>query len=263
MHTPTNNFFIGSQYFWRGLGLLGHPKLRVFVVIPIAINCLLFIALTAVMIRYFDQFAAWELPLPAILQFLEKILKWVAWFLIIVLGLIFYAYAFNIVTNLIAAPFYGLLAQKTAELIADQPGPPEPLTKMILRTLIREAHKLLYFFTRGIFIFLIILLLSLTFILNFLVPILGTLWGAWSMAIQYADYAADCHQTPFLTLRKILRKRKYSSLGFGCTVMGFSMIPLANILATPAAVIGGTLFWLNEGDALAKRHLGIEHGRAG
>ncbi len=66
------------------------------------------------------------------------------------------------------------------------------------------------------------------------------------MAIQYVDYAADNHQTDFVTLRKMLRKRRYSSIGFGGTVMGCSMIPVLNILSMPAAVIGGTLFWVNE-----------------
>ncbi|MCR6650667.1 MAG: EI24 domain-containing protein [Cellvibrionaceae bacterium] len=122
----------------------------------------------------------------------------------------------------------------------------EPLLKMIPRTLLREMQKLLYFISRGIFIFLVMLLLGLTFILNIFVPVVGILWSAWSMSIQYVDYAADNHQTEFVTLRKMLRKRRYSSVGFGGTVMLCSMVPVLNIIAMPAAVIGGTLFWVNE-----------------
>lgn len=66
------------------------------------------------------------------------------------------------------------------------------------------------------------------------------------MSIQYVDYSADNHQTEFVTLRKMLRKRRYSSVGFGGTVMLCSMVPVLNIIAMPAAVIGGTLFWVNE-----------------
>lgn len=66
------------------------------------------------------------------------------------------------------------------------------------------------------------------------------------MAIQYVDYAADNHQTDFAVLRKMLRKRRYSSIGFGGAVMACSIVPFFNIIAMPAAVIGGTLFWVNE-----------------
>ncbi len=241
-----NNFASGARYFVRGLSLLLHPRLRWFVLVPIAINCLLFVALTAVMLQYFGHLADWQLPLPEILQFLEKTLKWVAWFLIVVVVLIAYGYSFNIITTIFAAPFYGLLSQKTEELVTGKAVEDEPLLKMVVRTVLRELQKLMYFITRGIFIFLVMLLLGLTFILNIFVPVVGTLWSAWSMAIQYVDYAADNHQTDFVMLRKMLRKRRYSSVGFGGTVMLCSMVPVLNIIAMPAAVIGGTLFWVNE-----------------
>jgi Uncharacterized protein involved in cysteine biosynthesis len=241
-----NNLASGARYFVRGLSLILHPRLRWFVLVPIAINCLLFVALTTVLLQYFDQLGNWQLPLPEIFQFLEKTLKWVAWFLIVVVVLITYGYSFNIITTIFAAPFYGLLSQKTEELVTGIPVEDEPLLKMVVRTILRELQKLLYFVTRGIFIFLVMLLLGLTFILNIFVPVVGTLWSAWSMAIQYVDYAADNHQTDFVMLRKMLRKRRYSSVGFGGTVMLCSMVPLLNIIAMPAAVIGGTLFWVNE-----------------
>ncbi len=241
-----NNVISGARYFVRGLSLLLHPKLRWFVLVPIAINCVLFVGLTTVLLQYFGQLADWQLPLPEILQFLEKTLKWVAWFLIVVVLLIAYGYSFNIITNIFAAPFYGVLSQRVEELATGNAVDDEPLLRMIPRTMLRELKKLLYFITRGLFVFLVMLLLGLTFILNFLVPVVGTLWSAWSMAIQYVDYAADNHQTDFAVLRKMLRKRRYSSIGFGGAVMACSMVPFFNIIAMPAAVIGGTLFWINE-----------------
>ena len=244
--TARNSAVSGAKYFIRGLRLLMHPQLRLFVLIPLAINCVLFVVLTTLLVQYFDHLTNWHLPLPEILQFLEKTLKWVAWFLIVVVVLIGYGYSFNIITNIIAAPFYGVLSQKTEEMLTGVKSEDESLLKMIPRTVGRELQKLLYFITRGVFIFLVMLLLGLTFILNFLVPVVGTLWSAWSMAIQYADYAADNHQIEFSTLRKMLRKRRYSSIGFGGMVMGCSMIPVLNIISMPAAVIGGTLFWVNE-----------------
>lgn len=241
-----NSLASGARYFFRGLRLLLHPQLRWFVLIPLVINCLLFAVLTTLLVQHFDLLTRWDLPLPEILQFLEKTLKWVAWLLIVVVVLIGYGYSFNIITNILAAPFYGLLSQRTEEMLTGIPCPDEPPLQMVPRTLFRELRKLLYFVTRGIFILLVIVLLGLTFILNFLAPLLGLLWSAWCMSIQYVDYAADNHRTEFGSLRKLLRKRRYSCIGFGGTVMGCSMVPVLNIFTMPAAVIGGTLFWVNE-----------------
>lgn len=241
-----NSLLTGARYFFRGAKLLLHPRLRKYILVPLLVNCVLFFSLTYFLIGYVDNLSEWNLNLPAWLEFAEKVLKLAAWFLIVVVLLIGYGYFFNIITNILAAPFYGLLAQKTEELLLGTEPPDESLIKMIPRTTVRELQKLLYFFVRGVMVLLLMLVLGTLMVLSFLVPVIGTLWGAWSMAIQYVDYPADNHQTPFRSLRKRLRSRKYSSIGFGTMVMGCSMIPILNIIAMPAAVTGGTLFWIHE-----------------
>lgn len=251
-----NNAASGASYFIKGLRMLWRPELRKYILIPFIVNCILFIALTALFIQYYDTLTHWDSsllpPWLAWLGFLEKILKWIFWVLITALLLIGYGYGFNMITNIFAAPFYGLLAQRTEEIITGNKGLEEPLYKMVPRTVTREAQKLLYFIIRGIFVLLLVFLLGTIPLLNFLAPIVALLWGAWSMALQYVDYSADNHQTPFRRLRKKLRKRIYSSVGFGGMVMGCSMIPFVNIIAMPVAVIGGTMFWVNELKGLSK-----------
>jgi len=66
------------------------------------------------------------------------------------------------------------------------------------------------------------------------------------MSIQYADYAADNHRLPFEKMRDALGLKLRSSLGFGGLIVGCSVVPVVNLFAMPAAVTGGTLFWLNE-----------------
>lgn len=243
---PSNNLSSGAAYFFTGVRMLARPELRKYILIPLLVNVFIFVGLTALVIQNFDSFTSVNWHLPEWLAFLEKTLKWVAWLLLVVVVIIGYGYTFNIITNIIAAPFYGLLAQKTEALLTGEPVDDEPLLRMIPRTIGREIKKLFYFLTRGVFILLLMVLLGTVPLLNFSVPLLGTLWSAWCMAIQYVDYAADNHQSDFRRLRKKLRKQKYSSLGFGGTVMGCSMIPLVNIVAMPAAVVGGTVYWTRE-----------------
>lgn len=236
----------GAHYFVAGIKLLLRPELRHYLVVPLAVNLLIFGLLTYWLYTYVSGLTALDWQLPVWLDFLEKLFKWIAWFLISAILLISYGYSFNLITGFLAAPFYGLLAQRTEELLTGQPLPDESLLGMVPRTLVRELHKLWYFLLRGALVLLLMLLLATIPLLNVLAPVLGLLWGAWCMAIQYADYPADNHRTPFRLLRKRLRRRRYSSLGLGGAVMAASMVPLLNVIAMPAAVTGGTLLWVHE-----------------
>lgn len=227
--------------------LIWHPELRLYLIVPLLVNCILFFLLTSAFVHYVGDFADW---LMAFLPGFLAPLKWIVWSVIGILMLIVYAYSFNMITNIIAAPFYGLLAAKAETILTGIAPPAESTASMISRTLLRECEKLWYFLKRGFVVILIMILVgTLTgWIpgLNLLAPLIGLAWGAWSMAIQYSDYSADNHQLAFKPLRQCLWKKKYSSLGFGGFIILCSIIPVVNIIAMPVAVVGGTLFWLRE-----------------
>lgn len=230
------NFLNGASYLMEGLKLLNHPKLRLFVLVPILVNTMLFIVVTIAMIQQFTSMLDWFMEwLPAWLDFMA----WVIGFLLALLVALVYGYSFSMITNVLAAPFYGFLAEKTEELAGGRLLEQESLLHMIPRTVLRELRKLWYFVWRSVFI----LLLSLIPLVG---PLIAVVWGAWSMSIQYGDYAADNHQTPFIRLRFKLGSKLWSALGFGGAVMLGLMVPVLNIFVMPAAVIGGTLFWLRE-----------------
>ena len=176
-------------------------------------------------------------------------LDFLAWILGILLALtilVVYGYSFSIITNLIAAPFYGLLAEKVELHVTGSAADSEPLAQMIPRTIGREFAKLWYFVVRGIGIALLMLVLSFIPLLNLLVPVIGILWGTWCMAIQYVDYAADNNRWPFRELRGQLGGSLFSTGGFGGLVMLGTMVPVVNIFIMPAAVAGGALYYIRE-----------------
>lgn len=232
----SGNIFTGAGYLARGFRLLLHPALRRFVLIPILVNLLLFVALTAVLIQQFGYL------LNLMMVYLPSWLEFLAWIILGLLALfvvLIYGYSFSLITNIIAAPFYGFLAERAEELVTGTKLDGETLLQMIPRTILRELRKVWYFIWRG----LLVLLLAFIPVIG---PFIAALWAAWSMSIQYSDYAADNHQWPFRELRRSLRSRAQSSMGFGALVMLGTMVPLLNILVIPAAVIGGTLLWLEE-----------------
>lgn len=238
-----NNIGNGADYLIRATHLLVTPQLRWFVLVPVAINLVLFFIATALLIQQFETALQWLLgSLPSWLEFIG----WILWVLFAALVLLVYGYSFSLITNLLAAPFYGLLAEKT-EILARGEGPPsEPLAKMIPRTFVRELVKLWYFLWRGLLVALLVLLLSFIPGLNIVGVVIGFLWGAWNMVIQYSDYAADNNRLSFKSTRKRLSNHQYSSFGLGGLIMLGTMIPLANIFVVPIAVIAGTLYWVDE-----------------
>lgn len=237
------NFFHGASYLIEGLTLLKHPKLRLFVLVPILLNTLLFLVLTIALVQQFTTVLDWFMDwLPGWLDFMA----WVIGILLALFVVLVYGYSFSMITNVLAAPFYGLLAEKVEELAAGRLLEEESLLHMIPRTVLRELRKLWYFLWRS----LCILLLSLVPLVG---PLIAVAWAAWSMSIQYSDYAADNHKTPFVDLRSRLGSQLWSTLGFGAVVMLGMMVPVLNIFIAPAAVIGGTLFWLRELEGPATR----------
>lgn len=239
----TNQIHTGAKYLFKGACLIWHPQLRPFILVPLLINAVLFVVLTGYVI---NQFEAITQLFADIIPGILKPLAWFVGFIVACLLVLVYGYSFNIITNIIAAPFYGLLAEKAEQLCCGESPPDEGLVQMIPRVIWREIRKLMYFFTRGILVTLLVILIGTLGPLGVFAPLIGLAWTAWTMSIQYADYAADNHQVGFKDLRQRLGKKAYSSFGFGGAVMGCTLIPLVNIVVMPAAVVGGTLFWVHE-----------------
>ncbi len=245
----TNSIPTGLGYLVQGSSVLLQPGMKRYVLVPILTNVAVFIFLTITLLQYFTSLSEWFgdlLPdwswLAAITAIIASILSVIVFCTI----LLIYGYSFNLITNLIAAPFYGLLAEKIEARLTGAEFPSESLSKMVIRTLARELVKLWYFMSRGFVVFLGLFILGFIPVANLLVPILALLWGAWVMTLQYVDYPADNNKMGFTQFRQELKRCKHSATGFGGSIMLGSMIPVVNIFVMPLAVAGGTLFWVNE-----------------
>ncbi|MNN31737.1 putative sulfate transport protein CysZ [compost metagenome] len=236
----------GPGYLGAGLRLILSPGLRLFVLLPLTINLLLFIGLS---VLAFQQFGYWVdalMPgLPAWLSFLEYLL----WPLFVVLVLLILFFGFTLLANLIAAPFNGFLAEKVEAVVRGQDTSPPfswgELLAMIPRTLGRELRKLGYFLPRA----LGLLVLSLIPGLNLIAAPLWLIFGVWMMAVQYIDYPADNHKLGWDEMLAWLRAKRWQSLGFGAVTYAALLVPGLNILLMPAAVAGATVFWVREDGA--------------
>lgn len=242
-----DNPTLGVNYLMQGFSLITKPGLRLFVVIPLLINLVIFTVLIALSIEQFslwiDQLMGW-LPNWEWLSFL----RWIIWPLVVALLLVVVMYSFSVIANLIASPFNGLLAEKVEELlIGDEVVAKETFWETIKdapRVILKEIQKLLYYLPRA----LLVLILSLIFTFIF-PPVATLLWfllGAWMMALQYCDFPMDNHKHSLTTVKKTIANRRMTSLGFGSAVMVGTMIPILNLIIMPVAVCGATVYWVEQ-----------------
>ena len=227
----------------RGARMLGHPSLRLFVIIPLAVNIVIFGSLIGLGFSYLSGLMdSWMAGIPEWLGFIT----WIIWPLIILTVGLISGYLFTSVALLIASPFNALLAEKTEELVTGKPVDSlEGLGAALLalpRGIVRELAKLLYYVPMAA----LVLLLSFIPGLNAIAPVLWFLLGAWMMSIQFVDYPMDNHQLSFADVKEAVRSRRLSSMGFGGVVALCAGIPVINFIVVPAAVVGATLLWCEE-----------------
>ena len=229
------------HYLLQGLKVLSNPGYRRFIFIPLLANLVFFILLTTFMFGVFSDSVLW------VTDWLPSWMNFMGWFIWFILGSVFfivYGFSFSIITNIFAAPFNGMLAEKIQRDMGMDLPKGESLASLITRTLVRELSKLMYFIWYGIWVTLGLVVLAWIPLLNLLVPVLAFAWGAWCLAIQYLDYAADNNQQSFIDLRKDTKKSMFNTLTFGGCIAFLMMIPVVNIFVMPVAVAGATYMWL-------------------
>lgn len=237
-----NQPLTGLGYLFKGIQLLRHPQLRVFVLIPLIINVLIF---ASAFWFLFSNITAW---IESSLQSLPSIISWLSYILwpIIIFSILFsFSFIFSTIANLIAAPFNGLLAEKTEILLINSKINDDgwqDIFKDLPRILKRECQKWIYFLPRmlGCFILFFIPVIGQT-----IAPIIWFIFAGWMMAIQYADYPFDNHKVSFVQMRKTLANRFGKNITFGMVISICTTIPLLNFIIMPIAVCGATAAWVD------------------
>lgn len=230
--------FQGFSYVFKGLSLIIQPNIRPFVLVPLVINSVLFaggIWLAKVQLDYWMAHL-----LPNWLSWLE----WVLWpvFTLLIFFVVFYV--FTIVANILAAPFNAVLAERVEARLKGLPVPAfagyKSLPALVIRTFRSELSKLWYM---GKW-FVLLLLITLIPGINVIAPVAWTVFGAWMLAIEYADYPMGNHNLFFKDELATLRQFRAEALGFGWLLSVLTSIPVLNFLSMPVGVAGATALWV-------------------
>ena len=232
----------GIGYLLKGAKLLSHPKLRLFVFLPLLINIIIFAsAFGFLFISITEWIDGYLNELPSYLSWLTYIF----WPIIIFSILFSFSFIFSTLANLIAAPFNGLLAEKTENLLTNSSindGSLKDLFTDLPRIFKRECQKWLYFLPRML---ICLLMFFIPIIGQTVAPIIWFIFAGWMMAIQYADYPFDNHKVSFAAMKKILAGKLSKNLTFGMVVSVCTTIPVINFIIMPIAVCGATAAWVD------------------
>jgi len=234
---PTAKLFVGFSCLFEGIGLLFRPGLRRFVLLPLAINLLLFVL---IVVTAFSAFASLLNALLSLLPDWAAFLRWILWPLFALLLAVLVALCFNLFAGLIAAPFNGLLAEKVEVLLGGADDFPPFTWDSVLASFRRELRKLAWYLPRLLLLFI----LSFIPLLNLIAVPLLFLLSVWMMALQYLDYPAENHGLNFPQTLDWLRQKRWQALSFGTAAWLFTLV--LGWLLMPAAVAGATVLWLRE-----------------
>ena len=186
------------------------PGVRVYVLIPLLINSLLF---TGAILYGANTLNELIDTLLVQWQWLEW-LTWLLWPIFVIIALAIVFFCFSIIANLIGAPFNGFLSAAVERSLTGREVTSENeqgLTKVILLAFKSELQKILYFIIRAI----PLLILFILPIVNVAAPFIWFLFTAWMLTIEYGDYPMGNHDIDFKQQREKLRSIANLHLALG------------------------------------------------
>lgn len=235
-----SDFLTGFKYVFSGFKLVVQPGIRIYVLIPLLINTLLFATAIAygsnILSDFIESWSTgwWEWT------------RWILWPLFIIVSLTVVFFCFSILANLIAAPFNGFLAEavesKLSNIALTDTVGFKAILGEITKAIKSESRKVLYFVIRAIPLLLIFIIP----VAQIAAPFLWLLFGSWMLALEYMDYPMANHGIVFPEQRKIMTVKKKQTFGFGLGVMLLTLVPVINFIAMPVAVAGASKMWVEK-----------------
>lgn len=235
------DFTRGAGYALQGFRLVRRPDVTRYALLPLLINVLIFGTGIWFGATAFQDFLQWILPAWLDIWIVRALL----WLIFAVGTALVSFYAFTLLANLVAAPFNGLLADRVERDLRGgrgEEGIQRGLISDATASIGAEIRKLIYLVAWSLPLLLLFLIPGL----NLAAPFLWLAFGAWMLALEYADCPLGNHGVTFREARGLIARRRGVALGFGTVIMGLTVIPGLNLIAMPVAVCGATALYVRE-----------------
>ncbi len=175
-----------------------------------------------------------------------QVLYYILAVVVTVLLLVIIFFLFTRVASAIAAPFNDLISEKTEELTRGTFGE----TPFSVIGLLKDSSRSIAHSLKILGIYVAVLIAGLPILLipaggGLLYTALGAVLTSYMFAYEYLGYPMDRRRFSFSQKRRFLRSHLGSAMGFGLGNLVVASIPVINLLFIPAAVVGGTLLFLD------------------
>ncbi|MGI9210987.1 MAG: sulfate transporter CysZ [Methylococcaceae bacterium] len=229
MNSPVQAF----KCLFQGFNLLMQPELRHFIIAPLIINLLLFGLALVTGVHYFAVFM--NNIIPGWLEFLV----WLIWPLFGLSFLLMVYFSFTLIANVIASPFYSILAEKAIQHIEGERGvvSQSKISQAVVTGITSSLKRLGYFLLRAIPLLILFIIPGV----NLVAPFVWMAFSAWVVAQEYMAYPLEAKGYDFTRQRGVVKTMRLGLLTYGGLIMLGLAIPLLNILIPPAAVVGAVL----------------------
>jgi len=237
---PLTRFSTGFFYPFSAFRFINrHPKLYLYLLIPLLITLAVFTLFASWGIHLFQQTIVHYIPQGN--AWYWQILSALLWIVAVLLTTVLVFFAFTAVGNLIASPFNDLLSEKTEYILNGH----RDESRFTWRTFFSDAWLTMLVEFKKIVVFLLGMLLLL--LLNFL-PVIGSLlyaflsifWTILFLAVEYCGYVFTRRRMPYGMQRHIIFSNFFLFMGFGCGVFCILAIPFVQFLCIPLGVVGAT-----------------------
>ncbi len=232
----------GFGYLMDGFHLMLAPSVRLYLILPICLNLLIFVGLFFLAKWGIHELNAWLLPhLPSWLAWLATII----WILFVISFFAVFIYTYSLVANIVTAPFNSFLSERVQWLVAGN----VPIQRTLLQNIAdvpriigRQFAILFYYLPHAVLLFILFFIP----LVQLIAPVLWIAFHAWNLALTYLDYPADNNRVGIKPLRLFANAERSIALGFGGGVLLLSLVPIVNCFVIPAAVAGATKWWVEK-----------------
>jgi CysZ protein len=231
----------GAGYLARGIGLFARtPGMRLLGLLPAVLAALLVLVLLVVLVALVDEAAAALTPFADDWsESARTTLRLGVGFALLVAYLLLAVVTFATLTSLIGQPFFERLCDRVERRLGN---PPAGVDAPWWRTLPRGTVESVLVFALVVAVNLPLFVLDLVPLLGqTVVPVLQALVSGFLLSIELLSIPL---QRRGLHLGQRLRfawRHKGAVTGFGVAAFLLFLIPLANVLAMPGSIVGGTL----------------------
>ncbi len=238
---PGKNFVTGIGLLLRGLKIYGtNPGLVFLGLLPAIIAFVLLVGAVVAIIAFVGTEARW------VTWFADDwsdgartLVRDLATLAIVGVSILLAILLYTAITLAIGEPFYEKIAEKVDDSCGGVDNPVDvPWYKDIIRGLKESVRLVTLSIVFGVGLFLCGFIPAVG---QTVVPVIGALIGGWTIAIELTGVAFMRRGMHLKERRKVLRRNRALTLGFGTTCFLLFLIPGVNILVTPAAVAGATL----------------------